>query len=76
MGEWLGVVMATATAWLNPERIIVGGGMGLAAFDFLYALAMASYDKRVLKESRDGVDLVRSQVQSSAVGAAALVMDG
>jgi glucokinase len=74
MGEWLGIIMATASAWLNPARIILGGGLGIAAFDLLYAPARASYAQRVLKGSQEGVELVRSQVDSSAVGAAALVL--
>lgn len=73
LGEWLGIVMATASAWLNPARIIIGGGLGIAAFDLLYAPACASYSQRVLRGSREGVELLRSQVVSSAVGAAALV---
>lgn len=28
MGEWLGIIMASASAWLNPARMIVGGGTG------------------------------------------------
>ncbi len=73
MGEWLGMVMATATAWLNPARIILGGGLGNAAFDLLHAPAREAYAQRVLRGSQTGVELVRSQVESSAVGAAALV---
>lgn len=74
MGEWMGIVMATASAWLNPARIIIGGGLGLAAFDLLYAPACESYARRVIKGNQEGVELVRSQVDSSAVGAAALVL--
>lgn len=72
MGEWLGIVMATASAWLNPARIIIGGGLGLAAFDLLYDPAIESYTQHVLKGSQEGVKILRSQVDSSAVGAAAL----
>jgi glucokinase len=72
MGEWLGIVMASATAWLNPARIIIGGGLGNAAFDLLYAPAVESYAGHVLGASREGVEITRSQVQSSALGGAAL----
>lgn len=75
MGEWLGVVMASASAWLNPARIIIGGGLGNAAFDLLYAPASESYAQHVLRGSQTGVQIVRSQVESSAVGAAALAFD-
>jgi glucokinase len=48
MGEWLGIVMASASAWLNPARMVLGGGLGLAAFDLLYKPACDSYTQRVL----------------------------
>lgn len=72
MGECLGIVMASASAWLNPARIIIGGGLGNAAFDLLYAPARESYSQRVLRGSQANVEILRSQVESSAVGAAAL----
>lgn len=75
MGEWLGIIMASASAWLNPARIVIGGGLGNAAFDLLYAPARKTYAQRVLRGSREGVVIVRSQVETSAVGAAALAFD-
>lgn len=72
VGEWLGVVMATASAWLNPGLFIIGGGFGLAAFDLVLDRARAEYAVRVLPPGQQGVEIVRSQVESSAVGAAAL----
>lgn len=76
LGEWLGIVMATASAWLNPLRFIIGGGLGLAAFDLISQPALAEYQIRVLRASQEGVELVPSQVDSSAVGAAALAFAG
>lgn len=76
LGEWLGIVMATASVWLNPARFIIGGGLGLAAFDLIARRALAEYGVRALAASEDGAELVRSQVESSAVGAAALVLAG
>ncbi len=75
MGEWLGIVMASASAWLNPARIIIGGGLGNAAYDLLYAPVREAYTQRVLRGSQMGVEILRSQVESSAVGAAALAFD-
>lgn len=75
MGDWLGVVMASASAWLNPARMIIGGGLGNAAFDLLRAPASETYARRVLRGSQTGVQIVRSLVESSAVGAAALAFD-
>lgn len=75
MGEWLGIIMASASAWLNPARIIIGGGLGNAAFDLLYAPARETYAQRVLRGSQAGVEILRSQVESSAVGAAALAFE-
>lgn len=72
VGEWLGIIMATALAWLNPGLYIIGGGLGLAAFDLILCRARAEYAIRVLPPAQQGVEIVRSQVESSAVGAAAL----
>ena len=35
VAEWLGIVMAACVGVLNPMKIVLGGGFGLAAFDWL-----------------------------------------
>ena len=77
VGEWLGIVMATASMWLNPARFIIGGGLGLAAFDLIMPTVLGgiSSARASCESGRRGNGCVR-RVESSAVGAAALVFTG
>ncbi len=54
-------------------KIVVGGGLGLAAADVLLPAATRELQRRVVPASYDRMDVVRSQLESSAVGAACLV---
>lgn len=74
VGEGLGQVMAWCAVALNPARIIIGGGFGLAAFEWIVPPAQRALSKRALAPSLEHLEIVRSQVASSAVGAAALVL--
>jgi glucokinase len=73
VGKWLGIVLAACVAILNPALFVVGGGLGLAAFDFLVPHARAELACRTLAGSHQDLEIVLSQVASSAVGAASLV---
>lgn len=73
VGSWLGEIMAACVALLNPGLIIVGGGLGLAAFPWLVPAARAELARRVLPNSLHSLVIEPSQVESSAVGAASLV---
>lgn len=72
-GSWLGIVLAACVAILNPALFVVGGGLGLAAFDFLAPAAHVELARRTLLGSHQHLKIVPSQVASSAVGAASLV---
>lgn len=71
--QWLGMALATYVALLNPAAIIIGGGLGLSAFDLLVPTARAELARRALPQSHERLQIVPAQVVSSAVGAAALV---
>lgn len=73
LGRHFGMVMAACVSTLNPGRIIVGGGLGLAAYDFLLPAAQAELHRRVLPASYSNLRILPSTLVSSAVGAAALV---
>lgn len=75
-GRWLGAVMAISAAVLNPALFVIGGGLGHAAADLLFARAEHELTRRVLPPTRDRLRIVRSQVTNSAVGAASLVWHG
>lgn len=73
VGRHLGIVIAACVAILNPALIVLGGGLGLAAFDYLVPPARVELARRTLSASADHLAMLPSQVASSAVGAASLV---
>ncbi len=70
--------MALLSLWciglLNPDRLIIGGGLGLALADRLLPYLEQQIAQRTHAAARSGLTIVRSQVASSAVGAAALIL--
>jgi glucokinase len=73
VGRVLGMIMSACTAILNPSRYVVGGGLGLAGFDFIISAARQELMKRTIPESRSLLDILPSRVESPAIGAACLV---
>jgi glucokinase len=73
VGRVLGIVMSACTAILNPSRYVVGGGLGLAGFDFIVPAARTELMRRTIPESRALLDIVPSRLESPAIGAACLV---
>ncbi|UCD58044.1 MAG: ROK family protein [Candidatus Hydrogenedentota bacterium] len=73
MGRCLGEVWTHAVAVLNPAKIVLGGGIGLAAFDLLVPVARAELEARLSPVSYADLEIVPSRLRSSAVGAACLV---
>ncbi len=75
VGAQLGVVMAVCVAILNPALFVIGGGFGLAAYDFLEPAARLEMVKRVIYVRYCEQQIVRSHLTSSAVGPACLVWE-
>ena len=73
VGRVLGIVMSACTVILNPSRIVIGGGLGLAGFDFIVPTIRAEMRRRTLPNHRGPADIVPSRVESPAIGAACLV---
>ena len=71
--RWLGMAFASVAVLLNPAMIVVGGGFGLSAFDLLIPGARAELARRAVAQSHTQLQIVPSQVMSSAVGASSLV---
>jgi glucokinase len=74
MGRHLGTVMAICAAVLNPALIVVGGGLGLAAFDLLVPSSWREIERRILPSTYVGLKILASQQASSAAGAASLAL--
>lgn len=72
----LGIAFAAFVAILNPAAIVVGGGLGHSAYAWLIPGAQAELARRVAHPSYAGLQIVPSQVMSSAVGASSLVWQG
>jgi glucokinase len=75
VGAQLGVVMATCVAILNPALFVIGGGLGLAAYDFLEPAARLEMLKRVIYARYCEQQIVRSHLTFSAIGPACLVWE-
>lgn len=72
-GCWLGRAMACCASIFNPPLIVLGGGLGLAAAEWLFPPAMTELRQRVLSHVYDHLTVVNSTVPRIAVGAAAQV---
>ena len=73
VGRVLGIIMSACTVILNPSRFVIGGGLGQAAYDFIVPAAQQELMRRTIPECRALLEIVPSQVESPAVGAACLV---
>lgn len=69
----LGQTMAWSVMVLNPALIVIGGGMALASGDLLIMPATTAMRSRLIPDIANLIPVARSQVESSALGAAALV---
>lgn len=70
---WLGQVMTAYVGVLNPDTIVIGGGIGRSAFDRLIPEAEKELRRRTSPYATEKLQIFRSQIQSSAVGASCLV---
>lgn len=73
VGRVLGIVMSACSVILNPTRFVIGGGLGLAGFDFIIPTIREEIMRRSVPESRELLDIVPSHVESPAIGSACLV---
>jgi len=73
-GYWLGIALTNVVNLLNPEKIIVGGGVAQAG-DLLLDPIRETIRKRALKVAADAVTVVPAELGESAgvVGASLLV---
>lgn len=70
--ENIALVASWACAVLNPQMVILGGGMGLALGEHLAHGVMAGIETRCADFVRDGLTVHLAQIHNSAIGAAAL----
>lgn len=71
-GGMLATLAMLIAATLNPCRILIGGGLGAALYDLVIARVRRDVREGTLPAAHEYLDIVRAQVESSAVGAAAV----
>lgn len=74
MGEYIGIGMASVVNLLNPERIIVGGGVADAG-EILMTPLKETLKKRAMKIAGEAVEVVPAQLGNTAgvIGASLLI---
>jgi glucokinase len=77
VGRWLGVGVANLVNMLNPEFVVIGGGV-IAAGELLLGPVRAVVAERALSPSREHARIVpaRFGAESGMLGAATLALDG
>jgi glucokinase len=66
IGRYVGAAMATYVNALEPELVVIGGGFGEAAFDFLRASAREVIERDALEPGRNTVRIVQAQLGNDA----------
>lgn len=74
MGEYIGIGMASVVNLLNPERIIIGGGVADAG-DILFDPIKETIKKRAMKIAGETVEVVPAKLGNTAgvIGASLLI---
>ena len=77
MGRWLGIGVGNLVNMLNPDVVVIGGGV-IAAGELLLAPARAVVAERALSPSKEHVRIVAARfgAESGMLGAATLAFDG
>ena len=72
IGQRLGAGIGTLVNLFNPEMVVIGGGFGNAAFDYLVGPAREIVRREALAPAGDHVRLVRAELGTAAglIGAA------
>jgi glucokinase len=66
IGRYVGAALATYVNTLEPELVVIGGGFGEAAFDFLRESAREVVERDALQPGRDTVRIVHAQLGTDA----------
>jgi len=72
-GRYLGELLAGLVMTLNPSSIVIGGGVGISAFDLYLERALEEMQQRCFPQNLRSLTIKKSSLDSSALGAASLV---
>ncbi len=73
MGRCLGIIISFCAALINPNLIVIGGGLGLTAFDLIIPAVWQEIKRRTMSSVYSELKIVSSKQVSSAIGAASMV---
>lgn len=73
IGEWLGRAAVWVATILNPEVIVIGGGMGHAAHQWLIPQIESALASHTHPFVRENLQILMSELSDPAIGAASLV---
>jgi glucokinase len=73
MGRCLGIVIANCLSIIDPDLIVIGGGLGSASFDMILTPIKQEIGRRILPSIHRNIKIKRTDQPSSAHGAASLV---
>jgi glucokinase len=71
--EALAELLSYIIVIINPAKVVIGGGMGLAALDFYLTGMIERFATRMPATSYQNVEILASTISSSAIGSASLV---
>lgn len=76
IGRYLGIALASFINLLNPEIIIIGGGISSAA-DYIFPPALAEINRRAFTTSNYVTEIRQAELKNDAgiIGAAAIAID-
>jgi glucokinase len=76
-GRYIGLGIVNLLHILDTELFVLGGGVAIHAWPWLYPAILATFDQNAMPSMRKGVRIVQSELGDDVglVGAAALVMD-
>lgn len=74
MGRHLGTVIAICASVLNPGMVVIGGGLGIGAFDLIIPSAWEEIKGRTLPSVHCNLIITPAKGASSAAGPASLLL--
>jgi glucokinase len=69
----IGMVLSAYLVFVSPQRVVIGGGLGLAIFDLIMPDLRRELQNRVPEDYTQELKILAGRVDCSAVGPACLV---
>jgi glucokinase len=78
IGHHLGTAIGSLVNIFGSTRVVIGGGFGIAAFDYLVSAARLAVLREALAPSGQSLEIVRAELggQAGLIGAALVALEG